>query len=286
MAKKKNLFATWKHKYRVTVFNDNTLQEVWKIRLTKLDIFTIIVSAVLFLIISVTILISFTSLREFIPGYPDGNQRKQIIKNALMVDSLKSELTVRDRYFDNIRKIVSGEEPDNLESEQDTILNTENISFSKSVEDSLLRHQIEKEEQYNLTVSVNAVEESNIARHFFFTPLKGMISGPFDPMKNHFGIDIVGTPGSVIHATLDGSVIMASWTLDTGYVIQIQHEDNLISVYRHNAELLKKVGDHVRAGESIAILGNSGEMFTSGPHLHFELWHEGRPLDPEKFVVF
>lgn len=286
MAKKKNLFTTWKHKYRVTVFKDNTLQEVWKIRLTKLDIFTIIVSAVLFLIISVTILISFTSLREFIPGYPDGNQRKQIIKNALTVDSLKSELTVRDRYFDNIRKIVSGEEPDNLESVQDTILSTENISFSKSVEDSLLRHQIEKEEQYNLTVNNNGVEESNIARHFFFTPLKGMISGPFDPVKNHFGVDIVGSPGSVIHATLDGSVTMASWTLDTGYVIQIQHEDNLISVYRHNAELLKKVGDHVRAGESIAILGNSGEMYTSGPHLHFELWHEGRSLDPEKFVVF
>ena len=286
MAKKKNLFTTWKHKYRVTVFNDNTLQEVWKIRLTKLDIFTIIVSAVLFLIISVTILISFTSLREFIPGYPDGNQRKQIIKNALTVDSLKSELTVRDRYFDNIRKIVSGEEPDNLESVQDTILSTENISFSKSVEDSLLRHQIEKEEQYNLTVNNNGVEESNIARHFFFTPLKGMISGPFDPVKNHFGVDIVGSPGSVIHATLDGSVTMASWTLDTGYVIQIQLEDNLISVYRHNAELLKKVGDHVRAGESIAILGNSGEMYTSGPHLHFELWHEGRSLDPEKFVVF
>jgi len=286
MAKKKNLFTTWKHKYRVTVFKDNTLQEVWKIRLTKLDIFTIIVSAVLFLIISVTILISFTSLREFIPGYPDGNQRKQIIKNALTVDSLKSELTVRDRYFDNIRKIVSGEEPDNLESVQDTILSTENISFSKSVEDSLLRHQIEKEEQYNLTVNNNGVEESNIARHFFFTPLKGMISGPFDPVKNHFGVDIVGSPGSVIHATLDGSVTMASWTLDTGYVIQIQLEDNLISVYRHNAELLKKVGDHVRAGESIAILGNSGEMYTSGPHLHFELWHEGRSLDPEKFVVF
>ena len=286
MAKKKNLFTTWKHKYRVTVFNDNTLQEVWKIRLTKLDIFTIITSVVLFLIISVTILISFTNLREFIPGYPDGNQRKQIIKNALMVDSLKSELTVRDRYFDNIRKIVSGEEPDNFESEQDTILSTENISFSKSVEDSLLRHQIEQEEQYNLTVSDNGVEESNISRHFFFTPLKGMISGPFNPLKNHFGVDIVGPPGSVIHAALDGSVIMASWTLDTGYVIQIQHEDNLISIYRHNAELLKKVGDHVRVGESIAILGNSGEMFTSGPHLHFELWHEGRALDPEKYVVF
>jgi len=287
MSKKSNLFNTWKHKYRVTVFNDNTLQEVWKIRLTKLDIFTIITSSVLFLIISVTILISFTSLREFIPGYPDGNQRKQIIRNAIMVDSLKSELTIRDRYFDNIRKIVSGEEPDNFENEQDTTINTENISFSKSVEDSLLRHQIEQEEQYNLTVNDNGSEEvNNIPEHFFFTPLKGMISGPFDRLKNHFGVDIVGSPGSVIHATLEGTVIMASWTLDTGYIIQIQHDDNLISIYRHNAELLKKVGDRVRAGESIAILGNSGEMFTTGPHLHFELWHEGEPLDPEKYVVF
>lgn len=286
MAKKNNLFNTWKHKYRVTVFNDNTLQEVWKIRLTKLDIFTIITSSVLFLIILVTILISFTSLREFIPGYPDGNQRKQIIRNAIMVDSLKTELTIRDRYFDNIRKVVSGEEPDNLESEQDTAINTENISFSKSVEDSLLRHQIEQEEQYNLTVNEFPGNVSNISEHFFFTPLKGMISSPFDPLKNHFGIDIVGSPGAIIHAALDGTVIMASWTLETGYVMQIQHEDNLITVYRHNAELLKNVGDPVKAGESIAILGNSGEIFTSGPHLHFEIWHNGKPLDPKNYVVF
>jgi len=286
MSKKNNLFDTWKHKYRVTILNDNTLQEVWKIRLTKLDFFTIIVSAILFLIISVIILISFTTLREFIPGYPDGNQRKQIIRNALMVDSLKMEMTIRERYLSNIQKIVSGKEPDNLESEQDTTINIENISFSKSIEDSLLRHQIEQEEQYNLTISDPGEEENLISEHFFFTPLKGMISSPMVPLKNHFGVDIVGSPGAVIHATLDGTVIMASWTLDTGYVIQIQHEDNLISVYRHNAELLKKVGDHVQAGEGIAILGNSGEMFTSGPHLHFELWHDGKPLDPKKYVVF
>ncbi len=286
MAKRGGLFGTWRHKYRVTIFNDDTLQEVWKIRLTKRDFFTIVVSSIIFLIVLVTILISFTNLREFIPGYPDGNQRRQIILNALIVDSLQIEMEKRDRYFENMRRIISGEAPDNLDQEQDTSISYDNIIFTKSVEDSLLRHQIEQEEQYNLSLAENEVANNEVSNLFFFTPLKGMVTSSFNPFKDHFGTDIVGNQGAIVHATLEGTVIMASWTLDTGYVIQIQHDNNLVSVYRHNAELLKSVGTRVQTGESIAILGNTGEMFTSGPHLHFELWHNGEPIDPEKYVVF
>ena len=286
MAKKGGLFSTWKHKYRVTIYNDHTYQEVWNMRITKRDFFTLIGSSTIFLIVLVIILISFTSLREFIPGYPDGNQRRQIIMNAIMVDSLSLELEQRDIYFENMRRIISGEMPDNLDEEQDTSINYDNITFTKSLEDSLLRHQIEQEEQYNLSVTENLVTNEQISDLFFFTPLKGMVTSSFDPLEDHYGTDIVGNQGAIVHATLGGTVILASWTLETGYVIQIQHENNLVSVYRHNAEVLKKVGSQVRAGESIAILGNSGELYTSGPHLHFELWFNGEPLDPERYVVF
>ncbi len=286
MAKKGSGLTNLTHRYRLTVFNDNTLQEVWKIRLTRLDIFTIVGSSVILLVILITILISFTHLREFIPGYPDGTQRVLIQNNAIMVDSLRSELEKRDRYFENMRRIISGEAPDDFENEQDALASYENITFTKSLEDSLLRHQIEQEEQYNLSVTDRTIKESKISDLFFFSPIKGMVTSQFNPLQNHFGTDVVGNQDAVIHATLAGTVIMASWTLDTGYVLQIQHEDNLVSVYRHNAKLLKEVGSHVRAGESIAILGNTGELYTSGPHLHFELWFNGKPIDPEKYVVF
>ena len=286
MARKEGSSSTWRHKYRLTLINDYTFKEVWKIKLTKLDFLNLSGSFIILLIVLVTILISFTNLREFIPGYPDGNQRRNIVLNALLLDSLQKELEMRDRYFENMRRIVSGEEPVNFESEQDTSKNYKDLSFTRSLEDSLLRHQIEQEEQYNLTVIEGEANENSIPDLRFFTPLKGMITSKFNVLENHYGTDIVGIPGAIIHATLEGTVILASWTLDTGYVLQIQHKNNLVSVYKHNAGLLKDVGAHVEVGESIAILGDSGELYTSGPHLHFELWLNGTPIDPEKHVVF
>ena len=159
------------------------------------------------------------------------------------------------------------------------------IDFSKSVEDSILRVQIEDEEQYNLTVVDNRSRVSGLTGVHFFAPIRGMVSSPFDATQNHFGTDIVAASNEVVKATLDGTVIMASWTVETGYVIQVQHKDNLISVYKHNAELLKKTGNVVKAGDAIAIIGNSGEL-TTGPHLHFEIWHNGTPINPEEYIVF
>ncbi len=286
MGKKEGSNGTWRHKYRLTIINDSTFKEVWRLRFTKLESFVLGGSFILLLIVLVTILISFTNLREFIPGYPDGNQRRNIVMNALLVDSLKRELDIKDRYFENLRRIISGEEPIDFEIVQDTSINYEDLSFTKSAEDSILRHQIEQEEQYNLTVIEDEPLEPRISDLRFFTPLKGMITSRFSTLENHYGTDIVGVPGAIVHATLEGTVIFASWTLDTGYVLQIQHADNLISVYKHNSGLLKKVGTHVEAGEGIAVLGGSGELYTSGPHLHFELWLNGKPLDPEKHIVF
>lgn len=280
--------GSWKHRLRITIYNDHTFEEIWQTRLTKLGTFTLIGAVIISLIALTTILIAFTNLREFIPGYPDGNMRRNIIMTAYRLDSLENELHIRDQYFSNINAIISGEEPVDFKSLQDTSKSYENITFSKSVEDSLLRIQIEQEEQYNLSTSEYEEnnKESKIINQHFFTPLKGVVSSKFSPVDNHFGTDIVAEPKSIVSAVLDGTVIMAGWTLETGYIIEIQHGNNIISVYKHNTELLKDIGTVVSAGETISIIGDSGELYTSGPHLHFELWHNGTPIDPEKYIIF
>ena len=286
MAKSTQKVSKWKYRYRFTIFNDHTFEEVWQVRFSKLNIFILAGFIIFFLIAATTVLIAFTNLREFIPGYPDGNMRRNIIMNAYRLDSLENEIRMRDQYFDNMHSIISGEEPQSYIVPQDTNIDLGEIDFSKSIEDSLLRHQIEVEEQYNLSVDEEEDSQNGIFDLHFFTPLKGIVTASFSTIENHFGTDVVGSPNGVVSATLDGTVIMASWTIETGYVIQIQHANNLISVYKHNSELLKETGSFVKAGESIAIIGNSGELFTSGPHLHFELWHNGKALDPEKYIVF
>jgi len=286
MGKKDSKISKWRYKYRFIVYNDYTFEEVWQLKLSKMNVFIILGSSVVFLIVLTTILIAFTHLREFIPGYPDGNMRRNIIINAYRLDSLERELEIRDQYFVNLNNIISGKEPNDFQSIQDTSMDYSEIIFTRSLEDSLLRLEIEMEEQYNLSVGEENRSEDNLSSIHFFAPIKGMVTSPYNPAESHFGTDIVGSPNSVVSATLDGTVVLATWTMETGYVIQIQHNNNLISVYKHNAELLKEVGAIVKAGESIAIVGSSGELFTTGPHLHFELWLNGSPLDPEKYVLF
>jgi len=286
MGKKQQKASKWKYRYRFTIFNDHTYEEVWQVRFSKLNVFILAGFMIFFLIAATTVLIAFTNLREFIPGYPDGNMRRNIIMNAYRLDSLENEIRIRDQYFENMHSIISGEEPQSYIVPQDTNVNLGEIDFTKSMEDSLLRHQIEVEEQYNLSVNEEEETKDDISDIHFFTPMDGIVTSSFNALANHYGTDVVGSPNSVVSATLDGTVIMASWTIETGYVIQIQHENNLVSVYKHNSELLKETGSFVRAGESIAIIGDSGELFTSGPHLHFELWYNGQALDPEKYIVF
>ncbi len=290
MAKKSKhkLFSNWKHIYRITIFNDYTFKEVWKIRATKRDIFTIVAAFNLIMFIVMLVIIAFTPIRELIPGYPDGKERRQIVMNAILVDSISKELEVRDRYFENLKRIIYGEPPVEDINEQDTLSSTglKKITFTKSQEDSLLRKEIEKDEQFDLSLTDRTIREDDISNLFFFPPVKGVISSSYDPAKNHYATDIATNEGSVVHATMEGTVLMASWTIETGYVIEIQHDNNLVSVYKHNRKLLKDVGDHVRTGENIAIVGNSGELYTSGPHLHFELWFKGKPLNSEKFIIY
>jgi murein DD-endopeptidase MepM/ murein hydrolase activator NlpD len=278
---------SWRDKYRLSVSNDTTFEEVWRIKMTKYNAFLLITSIVFFIIGTTTLLIAFTNLREFIPGYPDVVMRRNILLSAISLDSLEKELELRDKYFANLNAIISGNPPTDIYTLRDTSRNYKSITFKSSTEDSALRAQIEDEDRYNLTLGPVAPESAtSMAGLHFFAPVKGIISGKFDPGSKHYGTDIVAKPNSSVGAILDGTVIFTGWTMETGYVIEVQHSNNIVSVYKHNASLLKETGELVRTGEAIAVVGDSGELYTSGPHLHFEIWYKGSALDPEKHIIF
>jgi murein DD-endopeptidase MepM/ murein hydrolase activator NlpD len=287
MAKKEKKKKNWRDKYRFTVINDTTFEEVWKIKLSKYNAFLMISSLILFISGITTILIAFTNLREFIPGYPDVNMRRNILISAIRLDSLDHELALRDKYFANLSSIISGNQPARTYARQDTSKNYKAIQFTPSHEDSALRARVESDERYNLSLGPSGQQSiSSLARLHFFPPVKGIVSGKYDVRTKHFGTDIVTKPRAMVSAILDGTIVFTGWTMETGYVIEVQHLNDIISVYKHNANLLKETGDLVRAGEAISVVGDSGEMYTSGPHLHFEIWYKGSALDPEKHILF
>lgn len=287
MAKNEKKRSNWKDKYRFAVFNDTTFEEVWRIKMTKYNLFLLSSFIFLFIVGSTVSLIAFTNLREFIPGYPDVNLRRSIIMNALYLDSLEHELEMRDKYFLTLNTIISGKEPIDRLAGQDTTNDYTNVNFISSYEDSLLRVQVERDEQYNLSLGTSSQAIwKGLAGVHFFPPVRGMVSAQFNQRNKHYGIDIVAGPKALVASTLDGVVIFTGWTMETGFVIQVQHPNNLISIYKHNALLLKEAGDNVRAGEPISMIGDSGEIYTSGPHLHFELWYNGEPVNPENYILF
>lgn len=288
MANKKNkdsFFKRLKHKYRFIIFNDHSYEEVISVRITIMNVFNLLGTTAILLVLLVTVLIAFTPIREYIPGYPDGSMRRELIMNAILLDSLENELRIKEQFLENIRDIVAGREPRTFTYETDTALRIEDIRFNRSEEDSVLRAQIEGSNQFNLIRSQKGILAGNRSTTHFLAPTTGLIINRFNPEQNHYGIDLVTDVNQPVLAVREGNVTFANWTIETGYVIQIQHDNNFLSLYKHNAELLKDVGDYVGAGDAIAIVGNSGE-FTTGPHLHFELWQNGIPLNPENFILF
>jgi len=283
--KKNGILRRLMHKYRLVVLNEESYEEVGFIRLSRLNIMAIVGILVLFIIAIVYLTIAYTPVRELIPGYPDAMMSHHIRQNAMKLDSLQRELAMRDQYFMNINRIVNGERPADYLNDTSVLQRPDEIVFARSANDSILRQRVEAEEQFRLSVNDQQAENSELHDIHFFTPVEGIVTNPFNPQENHFGIDLVAGPNEVVKAVLDGTVTMATWTLETGYVIQIQHANNMMSVYKHNAELFKTVGLKVNAGDVIAVIGNSGEL-TTGPHLHFELWHNGVALNPTDYIVF
>ena len=272
-----------KYRYRLVVYNDSTYHTVWSAKLTRFKMFVIVLFFIASVITITSLLVAYTPIRELIPGYPSEAVRDMIVKNVILTDSLEQQIKVRDDYFEQIRTILGGDVPQDDYEKLDTFVHPSAIELHVYSHDSIFAQNL-LEERLDLSVRTGD-EELNLDNIHFFTPLQGMISGKFEKLTSHFGIDIVGLPNSRISSVLPGTVIFSGWTLDTGYVIYIQHDNNFISAYKHNSEVLKKMGETVEAGEIIAFMGNSGE-FTTGPHLHFELWFKGIPLDPQQYIDF
>ncbi len=268
--------------------NDDTLEEKASLRLSPLNVFVAGGTIILTLITLVIYLVAFTPLREYIPGYTDLNMRRNLYALTLKADSLENELAYKDEYIDKIKKVINGEG-----LRQDTSGSSPAASgrydsmivLPRSREDSILRLEIESQDKYELNLPDKKGTGNGISNFFFFTPLKGTVTNIFAPADKHFGVDIVAPKNETIKSTLDGTVIFSGWTSETGYVIEVQHGNNTVSIYKHNSALLKKEGMYVKAGEAIAIIGNSGELST-GPHLHFELWYNGTPVNPSDYIAF
>lgn len=281
---------------RMTVFIDKSLEPLFTLRFTPVMLAVGIGALAILLIIGVTLLIAFTSLREYIPGYPTGEERVMIMQNLQRVDSLATELEMRDNMMKNLRAVLSGDDRILLQgsAQTDSTLTPCNVTKEglaglnreKSSEENAFITEVESAEKYDVDASQSETGvNQELEATFFFSPLKGIVTDGFGVRNGHLGVDVAATDGTPVMSTLAGTIIFAEWTVQTGYVIMVQHDNQLVSVYKHNARLLKKEGARVKAGEAIALVGNSGEL-TSGPHLHFELWYMGAPLNPENYINF
>jgi murein DD-endopeptidase MepM/ murein hydrolase activator NlpD len=294
--KKRSWFKKINDKYRLIFLNEQTLEERFSLRLSRLNVIALIFFFVIVIVSGTFLLIAHTSLKEFIPGYTELQYRQEMYGLLQKADSLELEMQRKDTYLKNIRIILSDSSAITELYSVDTVNNITDsnaalyadIEIDISPEDSLLRAEYEQATQYNLRfkASDELYEDITDASDFlFYPPVDGTVTSKFNPIIKHFGVDIVTAENEPVLATLDGTVLISNWTTETGYVIAIQHRHDLISVYKHNAVLLKKQGDYVEAGEAIAIVGDSGEIST-GPHLHFEVWYKGNPMNPAKFLNF
>lgn len=272
------------HKYRLVVLNEDTFEERFSYRLTRLNVFVTVGISVIVLIVLTTLLIAFSPLREYIPGYSSPQLKQTATHLVYKTDSLQQVIHKQNQYFASIKRMLSGEVSP-LDFKEDTLetsisVNSDTVNFQPSPTDSILRKEVEQEDKYN--VLDKAVAKTAVK---LFTPLRGQISEPYNAQEKHYAVDIIAKENSPVKSTSDGTVIFATWTADTGYVIIIEHSYGLISVYKHNSSLTKEQGELVKAGEVIAMSGSTGS-FSTGPHLHFELWSDGYPINPTEFLEF
>jgi len=294
---KMNLWITrMRAPYRLIIRNDETLEEKASFRLSILNVYVLFSSIVVVMAISMILLIAYTPFKRYIPGYmgTGGREGRELIRLAKEVRELETTLEAQEKYTDNLRRLFAGE----VKTEKDVpqLLKEDGSGRAKPrrVATSEEDWQLRQEDEFGRLAEVSRQgrpknnfggQDKSIEQLFFIAPVRGEISAPFSMRKNHFGIDVVAPKNTAVRAAMDGYVFMADWTLETGNTIAIQHSNNVITFYKHNATLLKKTGSFVRAGEAIAIIGNTGDL-TSGPHLHFELWYRGKAVDPADYIAF
>ncbi len=290
---KQNKFQDWlervKHPYRLVVMNNDTFEEVGSYKLTLLNIYIILSTIIMMVAVFVVLAIIFTPAKQFIPGYGDVSAQSEMKKIYESLDSIEYYADATDTYRESIQRVLTGNSqsaPDEIP--EDLTRDTE-FSIEVSEEEMRLRDEVALEtlnQNNKKGKSINTSPNDKPLEQLYFTsPLSGEISAAFMPEKKHLGIDILAPKGTPIKSVLDGYVVMSDWTRETGQTICIQHANNVVTFYKHNSTLLKKAGEFVKAGEAIAVIGNTGDL-TDGPHLHFELWYKGQPVDPAEYVRF
>ena len=271
-------------KYRLSLVDDDTHRLIWKLHFRRGGLYIAAISCVVGLICGAFALISLTPLKTFIPGYPDATSRMIAQQNAMTADSLKNVIYRWEFYSENLRKIVEGVDPvmiDSLVNARKAEILTAEAAGDLHKKDSILRADVMEAEQFSLGSSTRKLPIEGI---HFFPPLKGVISQTYEEAIHPY-VDITAPANSVVMAALDGTVVSAGWSDDTGWSIAIQHDNDIISIYRHNERLMVNTGARVSAGTPIAIVGGTGTLST-GEHLHFELWYKGEAVDPAKYINF
>jgi len=272
------------HQIRLVLIDDYIHKDLWSIRFNKTIAIITITSFILLIAIASYFITSRTVIRHTIPGYPSAETKAIAIENLMKLDSLQRVIDMWAFQISNIQRVVSGRDP--LEIDSMSVISAEGYlaeSLSHIAEDSLLREQVKQTEMFSLSHVRRDITQ--IEGMHFYPPVKGMVTEAYNKDTFHPYIDIAAPANTTVCAALDGTVISAVWNDDTGYTMHIQHSNDIISVYKHNEKLLKKTGDKVKAGTPIALLGSTGTLST-GPHLHFELWHKGEAIDPAKYINF
>ena len=281
---KKNSINKLTRSYKVVVSSEDTFEERLSFSTNKFNVFLVLSLYSIILIAFTISVVFFTQIREMVPGYSSSDLLTQAIYLTKKTDSLENELELNNTFYKSIENVLSGKTEQIIYKDTLALSNEkDNIDFQAvltNAEDSILRKYVEEEDKFNLTKNELVIENK-----MFVSPVKGQITQKFDPLNNHFALDILVDIGTPVKSILEGKVIFSEWSVDTGHVLIIDHGDDIISVYKHNSKVLKTQNNFVKAGEVIAYSGNQGTLST-GPHLHFELWKNGTPINPEPLFNF
>jgi murein DD-endopeptidase MepM/ murein hydrolase activator NlpD len=270
--------------YKVVVSSEDTFEEKLSFKANKINGFIIMLVYSIILISFTISIVFFTQLREMVPGYSSSDLLNRAIYLTKKTDSLEQQIALNNKFYKSIEDVLSGNINEFIARDElsidSNLIKPGVVTISPNSQDSILRKYVENEDKFNLTNNELIIENK-----MFFSPIKGEITQNFNYNENHFAIDIAADIGTPVKSVLDGKIIFSEWSLETGYVVVIDHGENIISVYKHNSKTLKEQNDFVQAGEVIAYSGNQGNL-SSGPHLHFELWKNGTPIDPEPLLNF
>lgn len=278
----KGFFKKLFNDYKVVVSSEDTFEEKFAFKASKINVFVLMLVYSVILISFTISIVFFTQLRELVPGYSSSDLLSRAIYLTQKTDSLERQIELNNKFYKSIEDVLSGKTDEFIERDNipiDSSSNDKNLfSISPNSEDSILRNYVDSQDKFNLTINELVIENK-----MFFSPIKGDITQAFNFEENHFAIDIAADIGTPVKSILDGKILFSEWSVDTGHVIIVDHGDNIVSVYKHNSKSLKEQNDFVQAGEVIAYSGNQGSL-SSGPHLHFELWKNGTPIDPEPLL--